>query len=93
MVSCRLILCVNSLVLDTVSVTPTFTWKLGTIKGSAASTFRSFNQSFILAGKVLYRLATESGQSSFKTEPVAQFHSFLGDVAFVEVKIVVWFLR
>lgn len=69
---------------ESVSVTPSFTWKLGTIKGTAASTFRSFNQSFILAGKVLFRLERGSDPSSYATRAVAEFPDFLGDVAFVE---------
>lgn len=64
---------------------PAFTWKLGTLKGSAASTFRSFNQSFVLADKVLYRLTDSTSESPFKVQPVAKFQAFLGEVAFVEV--------
>lgn len=64
---------------------PAFTWKLGTLKGSAASTFRSFNQSFVLADKVLYRLTDSSSESHFSVQPVAKFQAFLGEVAFVEV--------
>lgn len=69
---------------DSIDVTPAFTWKLGTIKGSAASTFRSFNQSFILSGKILYRLIEGPGQSNYNTEQVAKFPEFLGDIAFME---------
>lgn len=69
---------------EEVSVKHSFQWKLGKIQGSAASTFRSLNESFIFVGKTLYRLTDKSADQNFITEAVAQPPEIVGEVSFVE---------